>query len=58
MKRYMLFAGDTYYPAGGWDDFVLWFDEPEELAAYLKLYKPDWWQVVDTKTWKRIDERG
>lgn len=21
MKRYALFAGDTHYPAGGWNDF-------------------------------------
>lgn len=30
MKRYLLFAGDWYYPNPGWEDFILDFDSVEE----------------------------
>jgi len=30
MKRYLLFAGDSYYPHGGWSDFKGSFDALEE----------------------------
>lgn len=35
MNRYLLFGGDTYYPLGGWDDFIESYetvDEAEEEA--------------------------
>ena len=54
MKRYLLFAGTNYYPAGGWKDFR---DSYDSLAEAMKcgeeftieptapLY--DWWHIVD-----------
>lgn len=57
-KRYLLFYGDAYYPAGGWGDFRGAFDTIEEAhAAYMKApgWKPDWWHVVDLETLKEID---
>lgn len=52
MKRFMLFAGMHYYPAGGWDDFVDSFDTVEDAVAHPKIVSEywDWWQVVDTAT--------
>lgn len=34
MKRYLLFAGSTYYASGGWNDFVEDFDTYEEAWAH------------------------
>ena len=57
MKRYLLFAGEQYYPHGGWCDFKDSFDSLEEAFAY-GLYKHpdgerryDWCDVVDTENW-------
>lgn len=56
MNRYALFAGDTYYPSGGFDDFRKTYDTPEEAMqagtyssnefGYIS-YSYDWYQVVD-----------
>jgi hypothetical protein len=58
MKRYLLFAGATYYPGGGWDDFVGHFDDVEdarrkgnELCNQEWYY---WFQIVDTTTMKVV----
>lgn len=56
MKRYLLFAGQSYYPGGGWDDFVWHFNNYLEAHHYgLCLTKDhvffkqeDWFHVVDS----------
>lgn len=52
MKRFLLFAYDSHYPAGGWGDFMGSFDTLDEArAAYSKPERrPDWCQVVDGQT--------
>ncbi|MBZ5616208.1 MAG: hypothetical protein LAO23_19545 [Acidobacteriia bacterium] len=51
MKRFLLFRGYTYYPAGGWDDFYGHYDTEEEAqAAEKNARKCDWYQVIDTET--------
>jgi len=48
MKRYWLFAGETYYPQKGMKDFFSAFNEIElalEAAANLQC---DWWHIYDT----------
>jgi hypothetical protein len=43
MKRYLVFAYDQYYPAGGWGDFQAAFDsldEAKSCADGLVLDKP------------------
>ena len=62
MERFLLFAGDEYYPAGGWDDFRGSFKTVEE--AEKKADKPtdrewannsyDWWHIVDSTTGKSV----
>lgn len=49
MHRYLLFAGDEYYPHGGWDDFIT--DRPtiEELKALCAWTKSDWGWILNVK---------
>ncbi len=47
MKRFLLFAGDDYYPSGGWGDFVGSYDSVEE--AIPDAYS-EWAHIVDTAT--------
>ena len=53
-KRFWVFAGVNYYPAGGMDDFQESFDSCNEASIYcLGLIKAgtygcDWTQIYDT----------
>ncbi len=53
MKSFLLFAGDHYYPSGGWGDFQSAHDSLGEafVAATLPISFPetsfDWWHVID-----------
>ncbi len=57
MKRYALFAGDQYYPSGGWDDFIGTYDSVEDaLEAEAKRTRHDWYQIVDLTTGEQVNE--
>jgi len=47
LKRFLLFAGDNYYPRGGWDDFRGSYDSLEEALAAPR-HNDNWWHVVDS----------
>lgn len=53
VKRYLVFAGDRYYPKGGWHDF---YQSEETYEKALSLVKPramekyEWIQIVDGET--------
>ena len=49
MERYLVFGGEVYYPAGGWEDFMGDYadlEEAKQVAEKQGLYK--WSHVVDT----------
>ena len=56
MKRFLVFAGDYYYPSGGWEDFVGSFDTLEAAKADAARRTANegitgaigWAQVVDS----------
>lgn len=48
MKRFLVFAGDCYYPSGGWDDFHSDHDTADE-AQKAAINAGDWWHVVDSQ---------
>jgi len=58
MKRYILFAGNQYYPMPGCDDIVNSFDTIEEATDLLPVLKDygmcDWACILDIKTGKII----
>jgi len=58
MKRFLLFAGDTYYPKGGINDFVKDFTSLNEAKEAAKGFSNDsfeWYHIYDTKTKTKID---
>lgn len=65
MKAYILFAGDHYYPIGGWRDKKLETDSIEEAIEesnkfcerYPDLRKYDWADILDTATGEIIYSR-
>jgi len=50
VKKYMLFAGARYYPQGGMEDFVGFYDSMEDALEAVRKgrAKYDWYDVVDT----------
>lgn len=45
---FLLFAGETYYPLGGWEDYRGVYgslDLARDAASKLEGY--DWWHIVD-----------
>lgn len=53
-SQFLVFAGDFYYPGGGWDDFIGVFDSIE--AARKGVPDKDWHQIVDANTLQIVDE--
>ncbi len=48
MKRFMVFAGDSYYPEGGMADFLGDYETIEEAITAVTATVGDWSQIVDT----------
>lgn len=51
--RYMLFAGENYYPSGGMNDFRGNFHTMVSLVK--KIGRADWFNVYDTVLRKAVD---
>lgn len=52
LKAYLVFAGDDYYPAGGWDDFkadVDTYKEAVEIARRAIEQGHSWTQIIHEK---------
>ena len=50
---FLLFAGETYYPSGGWEDFIEAFDTLEAAEARGQKQiegEDDWWNIINLKT--------
>ena len=61
MKRFILFWGSVFYPAGGWRDNHKTCDTLEECLKEIdedKYHNPNysWYHVVDTLTGKIVGE--
>lgn len=60
LKRYLVFTGPSYYPGGGWDDYVGTFDTYAEALAASRipepghLSPPDWAHIIDTHTLEEV----
>jgi len=55
-NRYLVFAGNDYYPEGGWDDLVFSSNSLDEVLTELVdvFKKYDWLQVIDMSIDKEI----
>lgn len=50
VKRFVLFAGEQYYPSGGWEDYDSSFDTLEEAKTRAQEVTSDWRDIVDLET--------
>ncbi|ADR32525.1 Trna.3 conserved hypothetical protein [Escherichia phage vB_EcoM_VR7] len=63
--NFLLFAGDSYYPRGGYADLIAKAATEDELRDIIKenennhvmvLTRFDWWQIVNANTHTIVDE--
>jgi hypothetical protein len=47
MKRYLVFGGKEFFPAGGWNDLRGQFNTHEEASAATDSPDIEWWQIID-----------
>lgn len=61
-QRYILFAGDGFYPEGGWNDWRGNYEKLEDLKEDLEKLNEtwhfDWWHIVDMTTWDVIADQN
>ena len=54
MKKYLLFTFNSYYPCGGFKDYIGAFDSIEDAYNYWNnipyFSRPDYCQIVDYVT--------
>ena len=51
LKRFLLFSGMNYYPAGGWEDFKASFDiKGDAMVSGDSFKNEDWFEIVDIQT--------
>jgi len=50
MQRYLLFGFNTYYPAGGWNDFIGTFSNIDSAVKTAGAIGYEHYHVVDTET--------
>lgn len=61
--NFLLFAGDNYYPRGGYDDLIAYAETEDELRQIIEDNKSkrfgdsfDWWQIVNAHTHTIVDK--
>lgn len=52
---FALFAGDRYYPSGGWNDLICVYDSLDDAKAAFARGRYDWGHVVDLRTLDQVD---
>lgn len=61
LKRFAVFAGDNYYPWGGFSDLVGTFDDKDEAIAEAKKAEArihdEWSHVIDLQTGEWVYEK-
>ncbi|AEO97079.1 hypothetical protein CPTAKMNP4_131 [Salmonella phage vB_SenM-AKM_NP4] len=63
--NFLLFGGDNYYPAGGYNDLIATAFSEDELRELIEenqkkpkhsFYHAKWWQIVNANTHTIIDK--
>ena len=59
VKLYAVFLGDDYYPSRGINDYKNSFDTIDEAKSFILMNTyHDWYQIVNTKTFEVIEDKG
>lgn len=71
IKRFLLFAGEAFYPLAGWNSFIDSFENLEDAISSVAEYPEgeyifyrisedthDWFEIVDLATRKPVKQGG
>jgi hypothetical protein len=53
-KPFLVFAGEQYYPSGGWDDFRGAFETLEAAKDYMIKNQRDWGHIIDIRNFEEV----
>jgi hypothetical protein len=53
-KPFLVFAGNTYYPSGGWSDLRDSFETLDDAKDFLIKTHFDWSHIIDIRTQKLV----
>jgi hypothetical protein len=53
---FLLFAGDIYYPCGGWEDYRGVYGSVELARAAVQEMEVEWWHIVDAAAGRIVEE--
>lgn len=56
-KRHLIFAHDSYYPAGGWGDLEGSTDDLDQAIEYCKSSRFDITEIIDLTTGEEIPQK-
>lgn len=51
MKKFLLIAGDDYYPRAGTDNWIGCFATREEAENAMANEEADWYQIINLEEW-------
>ena len=51
MKKFLLIAGDDYYPRAGTDNWIGCFATREEAENAIANEEADWYQIINLEEW-------
>lgn len=58
MNKYLVFHGTSYYPNGGWNDFVGCYESLDDAISVCNILIGDsnseWAQIVDVETFSLV----
>lgn len=64
MKKYLLLAGDNYYPQSGTEDWIGIFETKEEAENRYKEFVKEqfsqndlWYEIVDLEEWIKLNDK-
>ena len=55
MNMFLLFAGEEFYPGGGWSDFVGAYPTQQEAKEVALTLQPSWWHIVDLNVMEEVE---
>jgi hypothetical protein len=59
MKRFLLTAGEDYYPRAGTGNWIAMFETGQEAEAYVEAEgipeSFEWWEIVDLAAWQKTE---
>jgi hypothetical protein len=55
MNMFLVFAGEEYYPGGGWSDLLGSYPTLHEAKEAAAKQRRGWWHIVDLNVMEEVE---